>query len=191
MNKKYLFLISHLILILYSQLYSQNIELKATLSDLKTKKAIPFANIGIFHKNIGTVSDQNGNFSIKIPKKYAEDSLKISHISYETIKVAINEIKKDTIFLKSSEKQLEEIFISNKKIKRKKIGVKTHNPLLWAASISKKNDILETAQKISLKNIEKAKIISVRVFIRKGFEPKKYDLRVNFYEDKFGKPGDK
>ena len=43
-------------------LIAQEKKVIGRLVDAETKQAIPYVNIGVFQKNIGTVSDENGNF---------------------------------------------------------------------------------------------------------------------------------
>jgi hypothetical protein len=47
---------------------SQEIEMNGSIIDAQTNSPIEFVNIGVFHKNKGTVSNQNGKFSMKLPK---------------------------------------------------------------------------------------------------------------------------
>jgi predicted thioesterase len=44
---------------------------------------IPYANIGLLNTTIGTISNLDGRFSIKIPQKYLEEELLFSAIGYE------------------------------------------------------------------------------------------------------------
>jgi len=48
-----------------------------------TETGIGYASIGIVGRDIGTVSDQEGNFSLTIKDGYDNDSLRISMIGYE------------------------------------------------------------------------------------------------------------
>jgi hypothetical protein len=63
--------------------------------DGSTNEGIPFVNIGVVGKNIGTVSDEEGNFQLQIPKSnlLPQDTLRISAIGYETVSVLIKDIE--------------------------------------------------------------------------------------------------
>ncbi len=50
--------------------------------DEETHLPIPFVNIGIVNRNVGTVSSENGAFEIRLDAKYDTDSLRFSSIGY-------------------------------------------------------------------------------------------------------------
>jgi len=58
--------------------------LSGRIMEAETKKPIPYVNIGIPGKNIGTVSDSLGNFSIAYKDSNIHDTLKVSCIGYES-----------------------------------------------------------------------------------------------------------
>ena len=53
-----------------------------TVYDKENKTAIPFATIGIVEENIGTVTNNDGFFTIKIPASLIGTSLVVSHLGY-------------------------------------------------------------------------------------------------------------
>jgi hypothetical protein len=63
--------------VLFSQVYSGEV------IDQKTCQPVPFANIGIAGKNVGTVSDEKGEFQIMLEPVYDQDSIYITCIGYE------------------------------------------------------------------------------------------------------------
>jgi len=73
----------------FSQTYS------GQLLDKQSGQQIPFANIGITGKNIGTVSDAVGWFKIELDRIFDQDSLCISCIGYEKQIYLISEFKND------------------------------------------------------------------------------------------------
>jgi hypothetical protein len=52
--------------------------------DKETHLPIPYANIGIIDRNIGTVSEEDGSFEVQLDTKYDTDSLRFSSIGYES-----------------------------------------------------------------------------------------------------------
>jgi hypothetical protein len=66
--------------------------LKAKVEDLSNKKPVPFANVVLKGHNLGTVSNMDGNFSLKIPSGCSKDSMIISSIGYKTIVRNISEV---------------------------------------------------------------------------------------------------
>lgn len=60
----------------------KNIEIRGYIYDKESKAAIPFATIGVAEKNIGTVTNIDGFFLLKIPDSLRETSLFVSHLGY-------------------------------------------------------------------------------------------------------------
>src|SRR5688500_16501753 len=54
------------------------------ITDKETYQPVPFANVGVSGRSIGTVSNQQGEFVFKIPSTYKQDSLKVSIVGYQT-----------------------------------------------------------------------------------------------------------
>ncbi len=72
---------------------SNNLIIKTSkVEDVKTKQGIPFVNIGIRESLIGTSTDVNGNFTIKIPKQFYADTVTISCIGYQTERIAVKNL---------------------------------------------------------------------------------------------------
>jgi len=104
--------------------------------DKKTKQPIAYANVGIPGKNIGTVSNEDGFFSLEVSD--IEDILKISCIGYydyESLLKDFHNREIDTIYLKKSVVDLEEIIIKPKNLKTKVFGVKTKSQAISAGFI--------------------------------------------------------
>ena len=51
----------------------------------------PFAAVGILKKNIGTTSTMEGTFSFLVTKNELNDTLEISSIGFETMKINVQE----------------------------------------------------------------------------------------------------
>lgn len=67
---------------------------KGRIIDAETKKPIPYVNIGIYHKNIGTVSNENGQFQFAINgNSTLNDLVVFSHIGYQTAKYSISQLE--------------------------------------------------------------------------------------------------
>jgi hypothetical protein len=63
----------------------------------ETKSGIGFVNVGIIGKDIGTVTDRFGNFSIKLDNIYNNDSIRFSMIGYESESFLVGSFKENTI----------------------------------------------------------------------------------------------
>lgn len=165
--------------------------MSGTIMDNETKEPVVFANIGFLNKNIGTVSEFSGAFKLKTKKDFLQDTLTISHISYETVKIPFREGEGQTISLFPRKNQLEEVVLKTRKIRSKKVGVKTYNRLLWLDGVNGEDDIIENAQWINIPG-GPVRIKAVNVFLRKGFEADSAYVRLNFYnKNELGEPDKK
>lgn len=169
----------------------QEIELSGIVKDFDTAEHIPFVNIGVLNKNVGTISNEKGEFRFLLSPDFVGDSLTISHVSYEAIKVAIRKTETIEVTLIPKSHQLNEIVLSTKKKKTRKVGVKSFNRLLWLSTISKNNDILENAQRIHLPKKTTVLIKNVNFHLRNGFESDSCLIRINFYKNENNFPGEK
>ena len=98
-------------------------QIEGFVINAKTLEPIPFANIGILQTEIGTLSNEDGSFSIKIPEKYHDKHLLFSSIGYQKSSIQINSIKpskSQTIMLKELPVRLEEITVTTEKFKKQK-----------------------------------------------------------------------
>ncbi len=83
---------------------------------------IAYANIGIRGTYIGTSSDEQGNYVIKMPKEYKHDTIRISCIGYKEMKIAIDGLpSKKIISLTSTVKELAEVRVSAERLTAVKI----------------------------------------------------------------------
>lgn len=83
---------------------------------------IEYVNIGILGKSIGTVTDKDGYFSIRIPESQIDDTLMIRHINYETKCIIIRNLSKNKtneIVLTDKENRLSEVIVLSRQIKKK------------------------------------------------------------------------
>jgi hypothetical protein len=107
--------------------------LQSTLLDYNTREPIPFVNIGILGKNLGTVSDDEGKFSLEAPKTgwNSSDTLRLSSIGYQSVdfvQLHEKELPK-SIYLKPLTLTLPTVVINPKKFKRHKVlGHRNNSP---------------------------------------------------------------
>lgn len=95
----------------------------------ETDAGIGFVNIGIIGKNIGTVSDIDGNFIIKLDNDYDNDSLRFSIIGYESKSLLVSDFKEDAtkkVYLSPRSYNLKEVQVTYHKYKKLRLG----NPVL-------------------------------------------------------------
>lgn len=86
-----------------SELFSSYIDssgyyyLQAKVIDRSNKKPVPFANVVLKGRNLGTITNMDGNFSLKIPSGCINDSLHVSFIGYKSVAQNISTISNGEI----------------------------------------------------------------------------------------------
>jgi CarboxypepD_reg-like domain len=103
--------------------FSQQFKGKVLSSD--TKSEIAFVNVGIIGRNVGTVSDKSGNFSIELDNAYNNDSIRFSMIGYESKTYKVDYFKKnsiETVYLNPKSYFLTEVKVYFHRIKEITLG---------------------------------------------------------------------
>lgn len=96
--------------------------------DEKTKEPVPFVNVALIDKNIGTVSNERGEFIIPISSSNYSDIIGFSSIGYSTIEMKvetlINSSSKNAtnIYLIPKTYSISEIIIKPRDMKYVKVG---------------------------------------------------------------------
>ncbi len=91
----------------------------------QTDQGIGYVNIGIIGKNIGTVSDEHGNFSIVLDSIYDNDSVRFSVVGYEPQSFPVRrlrEIPDKIVYLNPLEFYLTEIKVVYSKPRDIRLG---------------------------------------------------------------------
>jgi len=88
------------ILVLISTIAYTQILLDGVVIDKKTKQGLPFSTIRIKDKKNVAIADEKGHFVFSyVAEKFSKlDSIQISYIGYHTLKLAIEDIKKNNTF---------------------------------------------------------------------------------------------
>jgi hypothetical protein len=92
----------------------------------ETRRGIGFVNVGIIGKNVGTVTDQLGNFSLVIDSRYDNDSLRFSLIGYEPRSYLVRAFREDSvkeILLKPKMYNLDEVKVTYHRARSIRLGV--------------------------------------------------------------------
>ena len=160
------------------------IKLQGKLTDSKSKGALPYVNIGIKAKNIGTISGDDGSFSINIPQNHITDTLTFSLIGYSEFTIPVSQLdSKNEISIQLIENPmvLNEVLIQGQKLVEKKYGIKKTGAILhFTDGIFKKDDSFEIGQVINLGD-KPAKISSLNLHINSS-RPDSASFRINFYK---------
>jgi hypothetical protein len=84
------------IIVVFGQIIlGQTYEFKGKVIDNKTNEEKLFASISVSNSNIGTVSNAEGNFIIKVPKEKLDQNLIVSYIGYKNAEIPLRELKKE------------------------------------------------------------------------------------------------
>lgn len=69
--------------------------------DADSKKALVFATLTVDNTNVTTITNSEGQFSLKVPNEYKENSLTIAFLGYKTKQINISELQleKNKIFM--------------------------------------------------------------------------------------------
>lgn len=124
--KTYLFIFSFLILNTFC--FSHERTIIGEVRNADNNNNLAYVNIGIANKSTGTVTDINGAFKLNLSKMITDnDSVIFSYVGFISQKHCISDLlnKSNTISLIQEEFELDEVLISAKKLKAKKIGRST------------------------------------------------------------------
>lgn len=172
------FLIAGLLLNCINPAFSQLI-IKGILKDIESNQPIPFAFIQTTESN--TTSDKNGKFQISFSNKHIIDTIVVSQINYQTFKLTIQSIQKDSvIFLKRKEISMSPVLINrNRNGKIKIVGNKSKREKYWGYIVQANETLFNTIiLKDTLFKIEK-----IKIFCRSFLSPiDYYPIRIHFYK---------
>lgn len=169
--------------------------LKGTLKDAASGEGLPFVNLGLLNKNIGTVSDDNGVFAMAVPKINVSDTVRISAIGYATKNIALADFQKQLlenpiVLLEEEATQLDELVITYEKpeevvMKEDIMGNKTRSQRTSVGFTSNKlGNEIGMIMKLSVSPIQ------LKTFTASltSMNNPKLKMRLNFYSVKDGLP---
>jgi len=152
---------------------------------------LSYVSIGVVNKNLGTLSDRQGEFTLSLPKSLYNDTLRVSIVGYETQNFTVSEfirkVKADfNISMKESKIVIPEIAIVDSKMKSKVFGNKTQVKWFNAGFAS---DTLGNEMAIKVKSRRTPTVLKTfnLSIVENGYDLVRF--RLNFYDIKRGKPG--
>jgi hypothetical protein len=121
------------ILVLTTQIFYGQIEIKGKIIGQKSNEPLSFATIESPKHKTGTIADENGFFILNLPKGSSKsDTLSISFLGYNTSLLTIEAIQSNQIIgLDINDVLLKEVVVKPKKYKTKTFGITTKKP--WKA----------------------------------------------------------
>lgn len=138
-------------------------------------------NIGVIGGNIGTVTDESGNFAITLDNKYDKDSIRFSMIGYESKCFLISSFKNDSIsvvYLSPKSYTLPDINVVYRKPKEVMLGYPVLSNMLRSGFAN--NDLgSELGVKLKVRGTVRLKDINFNVAVC-TFDSVTY--RLNIYE---------
>lgn len=160
--------------------------------DAATSEPLPYVNIGIIYRNIGTATDTDGRFDISIPAHFIDDTLTFSLVGYGRSSYLIDALspEDETIRLVGKETLLSQVDINAERLVERKVGIKNRNLLMhFSDGMFQEDDVFEIGQLIKLKG-SKALITSVNLFLFDS-DRDSATFRLNFYDLENGKPSNR
>ncbi|WP_117879859.1 carboxypeptidase-like regulatory domain-containing protein [Aureibaculum luteum] len=123
------FIISIILFICTMSLFAQNFA-EGVIKDIETDEPIPYVNIGIINKSIGTVTNFEGKFEFETKSNVFNDSIRLSSIGYKSKSILVRDFLKmlktnSEILLYPDVTTLSEVVLTAKKLKEKVIGNKS------------------------------------------------------------------
>lgn len=151
--------------------------------DPDSQTVLPFVNIGIRCKNIGTTSLADGTFSIKIPIQNENDTLTFLMAGYEELNLPIKAITvagQNIFQLKEKTTALSVVTVTARKLAERDFGIKNNRAIIhFTDGSTNQNDIFEIAQLIKFDTIP-YKITSLNLHINQSRNDSGI-FRINFY----------
>jgi len=158
------------------------VSIHGVVTDSVNDKNLAYVNIGIRHKNKGTVSLRDGSFNLNISPDNKADTLTFSMVGYADYKLAIKDIPNELhIKLAPKTEQLTEVIVKSPQLIEQKFGELNYHALLqFTDGSTNQKDIFEIAQLIHL-DTTLSKVTSVNLYISAP-RTDSGTFRINFYK---------
>lgn len=177
--------LKRLILLILIAFFGANAKAQSFSAQLvdELKQPVAYANVGVLYKNIGSVSNAEGHFTIDLSKAAATDTIKISCIGYTATFITVQKIAAlGKITIKSKTVEIAEVVIKPVKTKEKVFGVETTSAFM---SIGFSENELGKEVGLLMRNNKVAHLKELRI----NFSSCEYDsifYRINIYNFKKG-----
>jgi hypothetical protein len=164
-----------------------NLELyriKGKVIDRSTKKPVPYTNIGIKNKGVGTASGEEGYFELAVPNTHKEEEITFSALGYSEERYPTMELfgqKNLEIELNEKTEQLKEVIVTGNKPKLVKAGNTTLGLFTSGAYIGGGDPGASLITRIEIPSTS-CKLQKVHVHIRDNALKKEFKLRVRVLE---------
>ncbi|UOQ53813.1 carboxypeptidase-like regulatory domain-containing protein [Hymenobacter cellulosivorans] len=78
---------------LLTALTSQAQTITGTILDAKTHEPLPYVNIGVLHKGVGTVADDKGTYHLPVGPTHATDTVRVSSLGFRPRLLRVQELR--------------------------------------------------------------------------------------------------
>lgn len=164
---------------------------KCSVVNGRSKAALAFVNVGVVGKDIGTVTDENGNCTLALSDSVYNDTLKFSMLGYKPAAFRVSDFvqranKNKLVELQPTTYALTEVKIKPRKYKTKILGNQTESTYINGGFKSNKLGC-EAGVLVNVKEGSTAYVKSFSASVTKN----KYDtlfFRLNVYSLKDGMP---
>lgn len=178
--------------LLLSGIYGYAQVISGTVFSSEENKPIPYVKIGVEKETSGTISDENGQFSIDLSQADKTHKIRIEVAGFENYTTSVLDFIKNNdqkIFLKEKVKNIQEVKLTPKKFVDKNWGVntKTKHVLYSVNPKLRREDFLgETALEFNASKRSKIKNINLNVASYQSDRP--VVMRYVIYSEKNGFP---
>ncbi|ROI00726.1 alpha/beta fold hydrolase [Chryseobacterium daecheongense] len=178
--------------LLLSGIYGYAQVISGTVFSSEENKPIPYVKIGVEKETSGTISDENGQFSIDLSQADKTHKIRIEVAGFENYTTSVLDFIKNNdqkIFLKEKVKNIQEVKLTPKKFVDKNWGVntKTKHVLYSVNPELRREDFLgETALEFNASKRSKIKNINLNVASYQSDRP--VVMRYVIYSEKNGFP---
>ena len=98
--------------------------IRGEVKDATTQQPLPYVHIGVFNKNMGVISHEDGTFEIDLSRALPDDELGFSMVGYETKKFKLEDLGREYLRIKLVSKPylLNDVIVRDRKRVTKKLG---------------------------------------------------------------------
>ncbi|HEX6983454.1 MAG TPA: carboxypeptidase-like regulatory domain-containing protein [Balneolaceae bacterium] len=185
--------ITFLLLTFFSTSFAQETVIKGQVLNAELGEPIPFSNVGIPAKKIGTATYEDGTFTLQLPAGTQKDTLLISAIGFKSKTILIADyLKKNSskIYLSPKTYQMRSITVTSQEVETEWIGKKIA-PIIGGGGYSMASDYVAYGFKIEWNKKLPIQILYSRMYLRenKNVFPLKMRCRIVGVNPKTGEPG--
>ena len=86
-----------------------------TVTDARTEQPVPYANIGLYRKQLGTVTNPQGSYQLKYFETMANDTVRVSSVGYKPKSFLFSQLReRPTVTLEENPITLREVKVKGK-----------------------------------------------------------------------------